>query len=96
MTLVVTQATLSLSSESGPRGSTVTVSGSGYLPGDTITPKFVDHKKVKTVFPSVTTNSSGEFSTEITIPASAALGAGTIGVKSTQTEVNIVKTFTVT
>jgi hypothetical protein len=44
----------------------------------------------------VTTNGSGEFSTEITIPASAALGAGTISVKSTRTEVIINKTFTVT
>ncbi len=96
VTLVVEQATLSLLTSSGPRGSTVTLSGSGYLPGDTITPKFVDHGKVKTVFPSATINSSGEFSTEITIPASAALGAGTISVKSTQTEVTITQIFTVT
>jgi hypothetical protein len=94
VTLVVTQATLSLSAESGLPGSGVTLSGSGYLPGDTIAPSFTD--KVKTTFPSVTTNSSGEFSTEITIPAAAAKGAGSISVKSTQTGVTITKTFTVT
>ncbi len=96
VTLVVTQASLSLSAESGLPGSVVTLSGSGYLPGDTITPAFTDHNKVKTTFPTVTTNSSGEFSTEITIPAGAALKGGSISVKSTQTGVNISKTFTVT
>ncbi len=96
VTLVVTKASLVLSAASGLPGSSVTLSGSGYLPGDTITPKFVNHGEVKTFFPSVTTNSSGEFSTEITIPTSAARGAGSIRVKSTQTEVAITKTFTIT
>ncbi|MFI5003843.1 MAG: hypothetical protein ACHQE6_02395 [Solirubrobacterales bacterium] len=96
VTLAVTQATLSLSATSGLPGSVVTLSGSGYLPGDTITPTFTDHNKVKTTFPSVTTNGSGEFSTEITIPAGAALKGGSISIKSTQTGVTITKTFTVT
>ncbi len=96
VTLLVTQATLSLSATSGLPGSVVTLSGSGYLPGDTITPTFTDHNKVKTVFPGVTTNGSGEFSTEITIPAGAALKGGSISIKSTQTGVTISKTFTVT
>ncbi|MGH2853218.1 MAG: beta strand repeat-containing protein [Solirubrobacteraceae bacterium] len=96
VTLVATQATLELSASSGLPGSSVTLSGSGYLPGDTITPTFVDQKGVLTTFPTVTTNGSGEFSTEITIPASAAVGAGTIKVTSAQTGVHIGHSFKVT
>jgi hypothetical protein len=96
VTLVVAQATLSLSVNSGLPGSVVTVSGGGYMPGDTITPTFTDHKGVVTTFSSVTVNGSGEFSTEITIPAAAAVGAGTIKVTSTITGVDLSSPFTVT
>jgi hypothetical protein len=96
VTLHVTQVTLSLSPTSGAPGSSVTVSGSGYLPGDTITPTFIAHGGAKTAFPKVTIDSSGEFSTEITVPASAALGTGSISVKSMKTAVTIKKTFKVT
>jgi fibronectin-binding autotransporter adhesin len=95
-TLVAAQATLSLSASSGLPGSTVTVSGSGYLPGDTITPTFTDHKGVITTFPTVTTNGSGEFSTEITVPPSAVVGVGRIKVTSALTGVHISGSFTVT
>jgi hypothetical protein len=96
VTLVVTQATLVLSASSGEPGTVVKLSGSGYMPNDTITPSFTDHNKVVTTFTAVTTNSSGEFTAEITIPAGAALGKGTVGAKSTETAVNVTKTFTVT
>jgi fibronectin-binding autotransporter adhesin len=96
VTLVVTQATVTLSASSGAPGSTVTVSGTGLLPGDTVKLTFTDHKKVKTTSPSATVNGSGEFSSEVTIPAGAAEGAGSIAVKSTDTGVSITKTFTVT
>jgi fibronectin-binding autotransporter adhesin len=95
-TLVVTQATLSLSAKSGLPGSLVTVSGSGYLPGDTITPTFTDEKGVVTTLPSVVTNPSGEYSTEIAIPESAAVGGGTIKVTSTLTGVHTSGSFKVT
>jgi fibronectin-binding autotransporter adhesin len=96
VTLLVTQATLVLSSAEGAPGSTVTLSGGGYLPGDTITPTFTDKKGVSIVFPSVVANGSGEFSTEITIPPSAALGKGTIKTTSMQTGVHISQTYKVT
>jgi hypothetical protein len=95
VTLVVSQATQLRAPSSGSPGSAVTLSGSGYLPGDTITPAFTDSKGTKTVFPSVTVNSGGEFSTEITIPLSAAVGAGTINTTSTLTGVHINNTFKV-
>jgi hypothetical protein len=96
VTLQVVQATLLLSPNSGLPGASVTVSGSGYLPGDTITPKFTDHGGTTTTFPGVITNGSGEFSTEITIPVSAAVGAGTIKVTSAITGVQISDPFNVT
>jgi fibronectin-binding autotransporter adhesin len=96
VTLLVTLATAALSSSEGPAGSTVTVSGGGYLPGDTIKLSFTDHKKAKTVLPSTVVNAKGEFSAEITVPPGAAEGAATINVKSTETGVSINKTFTVT
>ena len=96
MTLVVTQATPVRSPKSGPGGTVVTITGSGYTPGDTITPKFTDSGLKTTVFPTATVNSSGEFSTEITIPAGATLGAGEIVVTSTETGVHVSQSFKVT
>jgi hypothetical protein len=98
VTLVVSQATLVLSVTSGAPGTVVKLSGKGYLPEDTITPSFTDKAKVKTIFTAaaVKTNSSGEFSTEITIPAGAAVGAGKITVASANTGLSFGKTFTVT
>jgi filamentous hemagglutinin len=97
VTLVVAQATLVLSGTSGLPGSVVTLSGSGYLPGDTITPTFTDPKGVLTTYPTVTTNGSGEFSVEITIPGSSAVGTGaSIKVKSALTSVKIGHSFKVT
>jgi fibronectin-binding autotransporter adhesin len=95
VTLVVSQATLSLSPTSGLPGSSTTVSGSGYLPGDTIELKFSDHHEVKTLYPSVTVNSGGEFSTEVPIPASAALHGGEVKATSVQTGAKISSAFTV-
>jgi hypothetical protein len=74
----------------------VTVTGTGYVPGDTITPVFIDHSGVETAFPSVTANGGGEYSTEITIPASAVAGYGKIKVTSALTGVHISDSFDVT
>ncbi len=96
VTLVATTAKVSLSAHSGLPGAAVTVKGSGYLPGDTITPTFTDHDGVKTVLPSVTTKADGRFSTEIAIPTLAAAGIGTITITSAQTGVKVNRPFTVT
>jgi len=93
--LTATQAGLGLSSKSGLPGSTVTLGGSGYLPGDTITTTFTDHEGVETTFPSVTVHHAGGLLAEITIPALAAAGTGTITITSTETGVHINRTFTV-
>jgi hypothetical protein len=96
VTLLVTQATLTLSKTSGLPGSSVVLSGSGYIPGDTLTPTFTANGGAKTVFPSTKANANGELKTEITIPAVAAEGSGSIGVTSTQTAVTFTRAFKVT
>jgi hypothetical protein len=95
-TLLVAQATLSVSPASGLPGSSATVSGSGFLPGDTLEVKFSDHHEVKTIYPTVTVNGSGEFSAEITIPPTAALHSGEVKITSVQTGAKISKPFIVT
>ncbi|MFI4991741.1 MAG: hypothetical protein ACHQHO_12625, partial [Solirubrobacterales bacterium] len=96
VTLLVTQATLIASPSEALPGSTVTFSGTGYVAGDTLKLSFTDHKSAKTVLPVVTVNGSGEFSTEFTIPAGAAVGAAKLNAKSTETAVSVNGTFTVT
>ncbi len=96
VTLLVTQASLVLSKTSGLPGSSVKLSGSGYIPGDTLTPAFIANDGEKTVFPGVKANAKGELETEIAIPALAAEGAGSISLTSTQTAVILTKTFKVT
>ncbi len=96
VTLLVTQATLIASPSEALPGSTVTFSGTGYVPGDTLKLSFTDHKGAKTVLPVVTVNGTGEFSTEFTIPAGAAVGAAKLNAKSTETAVSVNGTFNVT
>jgi hypothetical protein len=96
VTLVASHVTVALSAESGPPGTTLTVSGTGYVPGDTVTIFFIDHKGVKTAIASTSANGSGEYSVEVTIPASAASGAGTLRATSVGYGVNVSQPFTVT
>jgi hypothetical protein len=66
------------------------------MPGDLVEVKFSDRHEVKTLYPSVTVNGSGEFSTETTIPASAALHGGEVKAVSTKTGAKISTPFNVT
>ena len=96
VTVDVTKASVVLSPMSGPPSSSVEVASSAYheyLPGDTLTPTFTDHAGHTTVLPSITVPESGTFATTITIPAAAALGAGTLTVSSTQTGVKVLRTL---
>jgi hypothetical protein len=96
VTLLVEQAAIKIMPAEGAPGSGVTVEGSGFPPEDTITVSFTDHEHVKTVFPSVTTNSSGEFSTAFQIPPLAAVGKGKVTASSRLTGVSARATFKVT
>jgi hypothetical protein len=85
VTLVVTQAMLTLSKAEGPPGSTVMLTGSAYLPEESVKLTFTDKGKHKTTIPTVKTNSSGEFTTEFTIPSGASAGAGVFAATSAGT-----------
>ncbi len=103
--LEVTQVTESRTPASGPPGALVTVSGSGYAQrGYTelgpLDLTFTDHEGVKTVFPVGLIESeivhAGEFSAQIEIPTTAALGVGRITVSGVDNNVHISRPFTVT
>jgi hypothetical protein len=96
VSVVVTQAKLEVTPIEGLPGSTVKLSGSA-LPGeDKVKLTFADAKGVKTTYTSVTTNASGEYTTEVTVPAGAALGTGKFTETSTLTGVSATAAFKVT
>ena len=68
---------MSLSPTSGPAGSSVLVTGIGFAVGGTVRLQFVDSATARTlVAKNVLVDSSGAFSVTVTVPASAAFGAG--------------------
>jgi hypothetical protein len=92
--LDVAHATLSLSPVTGAPGSTVTLRGTGYLPGDTIVPTFTaggteTEPAEKETYPALAVNSNGEFEVKIQLPSSARAGKDKIGVKSHETAVTV-------
>jgi hypothetical protein len=96
VSLVASHVTIALSESSGAPGSSITVTGGGYVPGDTVKIYLVKGKGVKTQIGSVTIGESGEYSTEVTIPATAAAGADTVRATSTLYPVNVSQPYTVT
>lgn len=87
--------TLAASPTSASAGTAVKLTGTGYIPGDTLALSFADHG-VKTTLPNATAGSSGEFETEYTIPPSAAEGAAEFTLKSARTGLTVVQKFEVT
>jgi hypothetical protein len=94
--LAVKVASFAISPSSGPAGTAVTLTGSGYPPNDQVTLSFKDAAGTVTTFASVTTSPTGGFSTIQNIPGGAAAGTGTFTAKSTLTGVKASGTFTVT
>ena len=94
-TLDVTTASMTGAPSKGHGGTNVVLSGAGFPPNDTIVLTFTDFNLVTTTYPSATTDGTGAFSANITIPAGAALGAGKIKAKSTFAGVTGSKKFTV-
>ena len=70
--------TITLSPVSGPQGTSVKVTGTGFTANATVTVQFVDAASVRTVFASATANNQGGFTATVKIPAAAALGHGTV------------------
>jgi hypothetical protein len=102
--LKVTQVTEARTPTKGAPGTLATVSGSGYAEAGhlgEVTLTFTDHEGVQTVYPNVFLGEggklkAGEFSTQIEVPATAALGMGKVTVTSPQDDVHISKSFNVT
>jgi hypothetical protein len=69
---------ITLNPVSGPQGTNVTVTGTGFTANATVTLQFVDAATTRTVFASATANGQGAFSATVKIPAAAALGHGTV------------------
>lgn len=67
---------ITLKPVSGPRGTSVTVTGTGFAHSATVTLEFVDAALARTTLPSAKTGNHGNFTATIVIPNSAALGHG--------------------
>ncbi len=93
----VSNAAISLSTTSGPPGSSLTVSGSGFLGGTTPESNIVVTYDGNPVGPSTSANSAGAWSTTFNIPASAG-GSHNIGASGSVTLASQVsnKSFSVT
>jgi hypothetical protein len=96
VTLLVSDATLAALPASGPPGTSVTLSGSGFPAGDSVTLKFKDVDGTKTSLGTVTTDANGAFSVSKTVPANADPGVGKLSAKSQVTAVTPKAAFTVT
>jgi hypothetical protein len=97
-----TQVTVTRAPASGAPGALITVGGAGYgqeRRGGQVTVTFTDGAGVRTVYPDVYLGDEkrpGEFSTQIAIPATAALGAAKIAITSREDDVHITQGFHVT
>jgi hypothetical protein len=69
---------VTLNPVSGSQGTMVAVTGTGFTSNAAVSLQFVDSASTRTVFASATANNQGAFSATVKIPASAALGHGTI------------------
>ncbi len=97
VTLVDTRATLTPTPSEGAPGSSLTLKGTGYLPGEKVKLTFVDAKGKKSTLATVVASSGGEISAEVKLPASAAAGVGTFSATGgTITGLVVTATFTVT
>lgn len=94
--VVTEQATLSVSPTRIAPGATLSATGTNWPANDTLTITFTDAGKVKTTYPAVAGDGSGNFSDPLVIPSTAAPGNGHVTVTSKLTGAVFTKTVTVT
>jgi hypothetical protein len=87
---------ISLSKSSVAPGASVNVTGSGYGPAEVVTISFKDNAGTTSTLGTVTTAEDGTFSTSVTIPSTAAAGAGTVIAKGGTSKLSASKALTVT
>ncbi|MGH9909018.1 MAG: beta strand repeat-containing protein, partial [Nitrososphaerales archaeon] len=90
---VLVSGTITLSTNAGNRGASVTVTGSNFNPNSAVTVKF-DNNPTTTNPASVTTATSGSFTATVTIPLTASTGTHTITATDASGRMGLV-TFTV-
>jgi hypothetical protein len=90
------RAALSLNPKSGPPGSAVDVSGSGFGGLEHVTLSFIDSANGVTRLGVVTTDGTGSFATTVMIPSDATLGDQAIRAVGQDSGQSRRKTFTVT
>ncbi len=73
------RASLKLAPKSGPPGTSVRVTGSGFAPSEQVKLTYTDSVNGKTPLGTFTTNSTGGFTAHVTIPPNATVGVQTIG-----------------
>jgi hypothetical protein len=96
VSLNTTQATLAENPKQGLPGVSVTVSGTSWAPNDVLTVTFKNALGVITTYPNANADSTGTFSTNVTIPSNAPVGSGRITVTSTITGATLFVSFKVT
>jgi len=76
--VVPAKATLSLTPNSGPPGTSVQVKGSGFAPSEQVKLSFTDAVTGRTLLGNFTTDATGAFTAQVMIPSNATVGAQTI------------------
>ena len=88
--------TVTMSPNSGPRGTVVGVGGWGFLHGEYVQVDFVDSTNGRTLLATTQVGSTGDFVTSIRIPRGATLGRQRIRVKGMTSGDILKRNFTVT
>jgi hypothetical protein len=88
-TYTVTRPTLSVSPITGPRGSSVTVTGSGWVPNSTVALNFAGSPM------TVIADANGNIAAAMSVPATAIVGANTVTAADTLGNAALPATFTV-
>ena len=87
---------ITLQPDSGPPGTVVQVTGSGFGSFEKVKLTFIDSVNGKASLGKATTDATGHFSKNVTIPANATQGPQTIKAKGHISSRHVTQTFTVT
>jgi hypothetical protein len=89
-------ASTKLGTRKAPAGTTISLSGWGFLVGEKVKITFIDSVNGTTVLTKVVTGATGEFFAFVTIPANATAGGQKIKAKGLTSGATAIRIFTVT
>jgi hypothetical protein len=97
VTFTAVRTRIGLNPNTGPGGTSVTVSGSGFFGGEMVTLSFLDTTTHQTTpLGTVAASANGRFTTSVTIPAGASVGADKVVAAGASSGIKVSSTFTVT